>query len=80
MDLTLKIRDIGLANISAPSFSILQGISSRPQAFSRSTLLNISNTSPSFVNLNFKESDGIFRAEYYSFTEFMLKIFLASES
>ena len=40
----LTICDTGSANISAPSFSILQGISSRPQAFTGSSLLNILNT------------------------------------
>ena len=46
----LTICDIDSANISASFFSILQGISCRPQAFSGSTLLNILNTSSLFVN------------------------------
>ena len=37
----LTICDIGSTNISEPSFSILQGISPEPQAFSESKLLNI---------------------------------------
>ena len=45
----LTICDIGSANISAPSFSILQGISSG-QAFSVSTLFNILKTFSLFVN------------------------------
>ena len=56
----LTICDTGSANISTPSFSIPQGISSIPQAFSGSTLLNILNTSSLFVNWILKESDGIF--------------------
>ena len=42
----LIICDVGSANISAPSFSILQGTSSRPQVFSGSRLFNILNTLP----------------------------------
>ena len=46
----LTIYDIGSAIISVPSFSILKGISSRLQAFSGSTLLNILKASSLFVN------------------------------
>ena len=51
---TLAIYDIGSANISVPSFSILQVVSSRPHAFSPSKSLNILKTSSLLDNLSLK--------------------------